>query len=104
MSEFGACQVSIDQLHFCLSSLMELSRGSDLNQRLAKRHRERHGKTEIGNPDALKTAKSLNPFWQSGRYQDGKFGTCCALVGAQFREPAIRPVFGSFRLPQERAA
>src|SRR5262249_5187235 len=101
--ELGAGQVPVDQFHFRLLSLVGLSRGADFDQRLTERNGKRHYKAEIRDPDAVNAVKGLDAFRQSSRDEDGNIGSGSALVRAEFCKPIVRPIFGSFRFPKQRA-
>lgn len=55
-------------------------------------------------PDAFDHFEGFNAFRQGLSHDDGDFRFGGALVFVKFYKPAVAPVSGPFRLPQNRAA
>ena len=58
----------------------------------------------MGDPDAIDESERLDVFRQNLADDHGDLSFCSALVFAQFGQPAVTPVLGSLRFPQNGAA
>jgi len=81
-----------------------LPRHVDLNERVAQDGRHRQRTPRAGDPNAIDHVKGFYAFWQDLAHQNGNIRFSCALIFAEFGEPAVAPIFGALGFPNDGTA
>src|SRR5262249_8438881 len=104
LPESWAGQILIHDLHLGVLTDARLAHGRDFDQRLPQRDRNWDGATRVSHPNAFDMIERVHAPSQCVGDDQCDVGFGLSLVLAKLGEPAVGPVLGPLRLPQDRAA
>src|SRR3990172_8341811 len=97
----GPVRLLVDHFHLGLLAFSGLASRSNLNKGMTEHCCDGNCRARMCHPDTIYQFERFNVLWQGLADNNRDISLRCTLVFPAFWQPAVAPVFGSFRLPQD---